>query len=774
MRTEKCSDPSRRTERRRTRTERDLAFGRQCKLPPVAAARIHMNDLRTVNVIHPRSFRTALHCVPLILTALLFPHSADAQHSLHATVVDSATAEPLVGASVLLMNTTRTTTTDIDGKLALDNIPDGPQLFHFASLGYRVQNILLKFPRSDAPITVKLVSEAEELEEVVITATRTNSRIDDAPQKIEVLGAEELEEEGSLKPGNVASLIGDISSVQIQQTSAVSGASAVRMQGLDGRHTLLLRDGMPAFGGLSGGFDLLRIPPLDLQRVELLKGPSSTFNGGGAIAGAINFVSKDPADSLGGMLLLNRASLSETNANVYVSGPLGKVGFTLFGGATMQDARDVEGDGYSDVPEARTYILHPRIVIRASKNDHLRVGASLQDDHRTGGTMTAIDAPDDTAHFRLATHGERIGGDLNYDHVISKTSDLTVKGAVNAYRQTDHDNFAGVQRTQENQYVEAFWKNHTDRRTWVIGANDQASQLHGGDLDAQSLNTLGLFTQLALHRTRWPEIDLGLRADAPAGYAVQVLPSAAALFKVNDRISLRANAGSGYQLPDRSRNYGLVYEGVLAQHLASNAVPERSLGGTVEWTWKKPLAEHTVLFIDQTFFATHISDPLAIATGSDGATMLANANGSTLTQGIDNYVRLTIEETELYVGYTWTLPQSTHGTTTTVIPYTPQHRAAMTLSHAFNQHWRAGIEASWSGEQERGDGTRTRDQLFMAAMVGYKAGHFTVVLNGENITDTRQTRWERIVSGTASRPVFAPLWAPIDGRVINLSVLYTF
>ncbi len=225
--------------------------------------------------------------------------SLHAQNDLRLVIQDSTTAEPVVGASVILVGTPLTASTDIDGKLTLSGITDGPHMLRCAAIGYRTQNLLLTFPRNTAVLTMRLVNEDTELPEAVVTATRTNSRIDDVPQKIEVLGEEELHEEGFLKPGNIASLIGDISSVQIQQTSGVSGASTVRMQGLDGRYTLLMRDGMPAFGGLSGGFDLLRIPPLDLQRVELLKGPSSTFNGGGAIAGAINFVSKDPADTPG-------------------------------------------------------------------------------------------------------------------------------------------------------------------------------------------------------------------------------------------------------------------------------------------------------------------------------------------------------------------------------------------------------------------------------------------------------------------------------------------
>ncbi|MBK6587226.1 MAG: TonB-dependent receptor plug domain-containing protein [Acidobacteria bacterium] len=82
--------------------------------------------------------------------------------------------------------------------------------------------------------------------------------------------------------------------IQVQQTSATSNTQTVRIQGLDGRYTQILKDGFPAYGGFSGSLSLLEIPPLDLKQVEVIKGPSATLFGGDAIAGVVNFVTKDP------------------------------------------------------------------------------------------------------------------------------------------------------------------------------------------------------------------------------------------------------------------------------------------------------------------------------------------------------------------------------------------------------------------------------------------------------------------------------------------------
>lgn len=718
--------------------------------------------------------RHALRALALVVLSGAAFH-AGAQHTLNILVQDSATAEPLPGASAVLVGTPRAATADADGRMTFRDLADGPQVFRFALVGYRGREVTVTLPRSTPDLVVRLASANEELEEAVVTATRTGSRIDDVPQKIEVLGADELLEEGSLEPGNVMGLLGDISSVQVQQLSAVSGASQVRMQGLQGRHTLLLRDGLPAYGGLSGGFDILRLPPLDLARIEVLKGPSSTFHGGGAIAGAIDFVTKEPTDSLTGLVMVNATTLREGNMNAYLSGPLGKAAFTLFAGATGQQAMDVDGDGWTDVPALRQVQVHPQLFLKPSARSTLRVGLLAQDERRRGGRLSALDALDDTAAFVEHREGRRLALDLIGEHRVDAGHALTVKGSVGRYWQQARSTLAPAapRSMQDNLYGEAYWKAADARRTWVVGANFWGMRLSGPDSATQSLGTVGAFAQYALHRERWPNIELGLRTDHNARYGTFVLPSIAALYKAGARLVLRANAGTGYQLPDRSQPYGLVAEEDPTPVLGTGVGAERSFGGTAEWTWRAVVSEQYAVFIDQTFFLTRISDPLAVVP-VNGDASLVNAPGHTLTRGIDNYIRITHGDAELYLGYTWTVPQQVAGRERTLVAYTPEHRAAATLSRVFGPHWRAGIEASYSGRQDRFDGTRTGDQWATAAMVGYTTGPWNIVLNGENLLDVRQTREERVVLGTLSRPVFVPLWAPIDGRAINLSVLYRF
>ncbi len=101
-------------------------------------------------------------------------------------------------------------------------------------------------------------------------------------------------------PANVSMLLHESTGLQVQQTSATSGNASIRVQGLDGRYTQLLKNGYPNFGNFASGLSILEIPPLDLKQVEVIKGPASTLFGGGAIAGVLNFVSKLPKEKFEG------------------------------------------------------------------------------------------------------------------------------------------------------------------------------------------------------------------------------------------------------------------------------------------------------------------------------------------------------------------------------------------------------------------------------------------------------------------------------------------
>ncbi|HKC37518.1 MAG TPA: TonB-dependent receptor plug domain-containing protein, partial [Chitinophagaceae bacterium] len=197
-------------------------------------------------------------------------------------VHDAATNEALGIVTVRNNLTNIPGITKKDGTYKILKQQSGNIEFAFSSIGYRDTSITINFPYNGPDsLVVYMQRVTRTLEEVIISSTRTNSRIADLPMKVEVIGQEDLQEEIGIKPGNMSSLLGDLSVIHVQNISSITGNTILRLQGLDGRYTQLLRDGLPVYEGLNSNFGILSIPPLDLKQIEVIKGSISTLYGGG-------------------------------------------------------------------------------------------------------------------------------------------------------------------------------------------------------------------------------------------------------------------------------------------------------------------------------------------------------------------------------------------------------------------------------------------------------------------------------------------------------------
>jgi iron complex outermembrane receptor protein len=237
------------------------------------------------------------------LAIFLVAFNTVAQNSLDAVIKNAEDNMPLLGANAVVAGTNIGATANIDGEVTLNGIPDGTQKIVFSFVGFSTEEVTLNFPRrTKDTLEIFLQPGGEEMDEVIIQSTRSRRSIADLPTRVEVISGEELTEKGNMKPGDIRMLLNETTGIQTQQTSAISGNSSIRIQGLDGKYTQLLKDGYPLYSGFSGGLSLLQIVPLDLQQVEVIKGSSSTLYGGGAIAGLVNLISKTPGEERNSIL----------------------------------------------------------------------------------------------------------------------------------------------------------------------------------------------------------------------------------------------------------------------------------------------------------------------------------------------------------------------------------------------------------------------------------------------------------------------------------------
>ena len=146
-------------------------------------------------------------------------------------------------------------------------------------------------------VRIDLVEQPALEEEVTVVATtRTDRRIEDQPLRVEVLNREEIEEKILMTPGDIVMMLNEMGGMRVQTTSPSLGAASVRIQGMRGRYTRFLSDGLPLYGSQPGGLGLLQIPPMDLGQVEVIKGVASALYGAGAMGGVVNLLSRRPGD----------------------------------------------------------------------------------------------------------------------------------------------------------------------------------------------------------------------------------------------------------------------------------------------------------------------------------------------------------------------------------------------------------------------------------------------------------------------------------------------
>jgi iron complex outermembrane receptor protein len=131
-------------------------------------------------------------------------------------------------------------------------------------------------------------------EQIKVYATRNDVRIQDSPLHVEVLQREEVEEKMLMTPGDIVMMLNEMGGMRVQTTSPSLGAASVRVQGMRGRYTSFLSDGLPLFGQQGAALGLLQISPMDLGQVEVIKGNASALYGSAAMAGVVNLISRRP------------------------------------------------------------------------------------------------------------------------------------------------------------------------------------------------------------------------------------------------------------------------------------------------------------------------------------------------------------------------------------------------------------------------------------------------------------------------------------------------
>jgi len=703
----------------------------------------------------------------LFLIAFSCAGFAQAQHRFSA-VIKSAEG-PLAGATVQWKEGAQTKTTDSSGVIVFTNVPAGLQHFVISFVGHEEKSLELTFPlASDEPMEIELEEAEEEEEEVIVSTTRTSRTISNTPTRVEVISGEELAEKGNMKPGDIRMLLNESTGIQTQQTSATSYNSSIRIQGLDGRYTQLLRDGFPLYAGFSGGLSIMQIAPLDLKQVEVIKGSASTLYGGGAIAGLVNLVSKTPTSERELSFMANATSASGLDLSGFYGQRFNKFGLTVFGSRNSNEPFDPANIGLTAIPKFERYTINPRLFFYGDKTT-ANAGVSFITENRIGGNVNYI-KNGGNGYFER-NNSDRITTQLGINHRFSDHASLNVKNSYTMFDrmiQIPGYLFDGVQKAS---YTEVNYDLQKGNMEWIAGVNLQTDHFDEspGMLDrSYDYTTYGLFLQNTWTASELLTLETGLRGDYTSPFGFALLPRLSALFKFSPKVVVRVGGGAGYKIPtifneeaerEQYRNISPVNE--------QTAAYERSIGGNADINYRTRIGDVGVS-INQLFFYTRLNDPFVRGSASfPGPISFLNVPGYIDTKGGETNLKLTWNAFKLFVGYTYTDAQTVYSNIKSQLPLTAKHRLNNVLMFEKEDNIKIGLEAYYFSPQRLNDNTTGKAYWITGLMAEKIFEKFSVFINFENFTDTRQSKFDRIYEGPIDNPRFRDIYAPVEGFVVN-------
>lgn len=603
-------------------------------------------------------------------------------------------------------------------------------------------------------------------EQVIVSATRTDKRLEDQPMRVEVLDREEIEEKLLMTPGDIVMMLNEMGGMRVQATSPSLGAASVRIQGMRGRYTRFFSDGLPLFGE-AGGLGLLQIPPMDLGQVEVIKGVASSLYGAGAMGGVVNLISRRPGRETERELLINRSTRGGTDAVGWYATPA-KQGWalTLLGGGHWQKRTDVNADTWSDLPGYARGVVRPRVFWDGGNGRTFFATLGFTAEDREGGGTPA------GVFYREALETRRVDGGAVGQVLFRQRYLLSARAAV--MQQRHHHQFGEVRERDrhETAFGEVTLRATARRNTVVVGAAVERDGYRPIDLPrfAYTFTTPGVFVQDDVDVTRWLSLSASGRLDHHSEYGAFFSPRVSGLVRAG-AWSSRLSLGTGFFGPSP------LTEETEASGLARLVVPhplraEEGRSASLDVSRTDGPLSYTL-----TWFVSRVSHPIDV--DRSRGLVLTNSAEPTTNTGIEILGTLRRAPYSLTGTYTYVQAREMDEGVPRNVALTPRHSAGIVGMWEREDVGRVGIEFYYTGVQPLEENPYA-DASHAYAILGLLAerqfGRIRLFVNGENLTDVRQTDWDPLI-----RPARAPdgrwtvdAWAPLEGRTINGGIRLAF
>lgn len=415
------------------------------------------------------------------------------------------------------------------------------------------------------------------LSEVILTATKRIKKITSVPYPVSIVSNNEIKNLGAIRLNEILNEQTGIFSV-----SDESGFEGIQIQGISSEYVMVLIDGFPVIGRKSGNLDLKRFTLNNVERIEILKGPSSSLYGSEAIGGVINIITKKINDkSLNGNTSFQIDSYSDTNFNINFRNGLRKIKYEFNGNGYSSKGYDINPNiSGKTISPFRNFTLNNNI--HYNFNDNL----SLRLKNRFAWQDQDLEKKINDINFSGSTIEKDLNINLRVEQKLIDKIDIIYDFYFTKFESEESiDNQTSINQIPDNFFNQDLFKPElrinyliSENLIFSSGAGANYDKLERSFFDGNvSFNSQYVYSQIDLNIKDKIKILLGGRFDNHSEYNDQFSPKFGVKLNINQITSVKGSIGYGFKSPDFRQLYFNFTNSTIGYSVLGNKVAEREL-----------------------------------------------------------------------------------------------------------------------------------------------------------------------------------------------------
>lgn len=568
----------------------------------------------------------------LLLTLIWLSNSVFSQGKIEGVITNKKT--PIEFSTLGIEGTQYSTLTNAKGQFVLDNLPFGSHQLKISHLSFVDTVITIRLTKENPTQTfnIALQEQYQNLDEFVITGTRTQKRKTESAIIVNVINSKTLD---NVQACNLSEGLKFQPGLRVETDCQTCNYTQLRMNGLAGGYSQILINGRPIFSPLTSLYGLEQIPVNMIDRIEIIRGGGSSLYGSSAIGGTVNVITKIPKENSYELNFLTQSINQKTSDNI-LSGNATlltkkkSAGVSLFFNQRTREAYDHNDDNYSELPELKNLSLGLNSFFLFGENQKLEVSLSKLYEYRYGGEM--VDLPAYQAlQSEERTHNVWMG---SADYQVNFNEDKSSFIAYTGWQRTERDHYTGIVPDEDSLITlhnlnppygtsltttlqGGFQLNH--KLTNTLGIENVltfgAEYLFDDVMDEipaysylidQTTRNIGLLAQSDWKLTQNLILLTGVRMDKHNLVNNAVFsPRGSLLYTVKKNTQFRLSYGSGFRAPqafDTDLHIAFAGGGISRVQLSPNLTPENSHSFSASMNYDKISSKYIAGFTIEGFY----------------------------------------------------------------------------------------------------------------------------------------------------------------------------